>query len=139
MNENRDDKSRARRRALRAAQVATLGLALAGGCHLEHTAGPRAMVTDAERVARDGGTLAGDAGAVPGDAGAPGVDAAAATDLGQGFADAAAPCAVNESWGECCDRVEWACDEANSWGCCAWGPYLPPAEGALPASRPVLA
>ncbi len=50
-------------------------------------------------------------------------------------ADAGAPCALDESWAECCDRVEWRCDDANTWGCCAWGPYVPPAEGALPPSR----
>jgi hypothetical protein len=116
-----DAKKRARRRALRAAKVATLGLALAGGCYAQHEVEDPVATADA---------------ASPTDA-APdlGLDAAP-TDLGTDMHAAdAGRCEVGESWSECCTRVEWRCDDANSWGCCAWGPYVPPAEGALPPSR----
>jgi len=113
-----DQAKRARRRALRAARVATLGLALAGGCYAQHEIEETAPVADA----------AVDLHTEPSDLG---------TDLGTDMfaADAGAPCAMDESWTECCVRVDWRCDSANSWGCCAWGPYVPPSESALPPSR----
>lgn len=100
-----DDAKKARRKALRAAQVATLGLALAGGCYSSHEVeAPLADAADA------GPAAVGDLGREPSsDAGA---------DLGSDMfaADAGAPCAVDEAWSECCERVEWRCDEANTWG-----------------------
>lgn len=135
----------ARRRALRAAQVVTLGLALAGGggCYADHGGG----------VGVDAAVAMDDAGeAVPGLAAAPPVrvspadagfedraDAGEVADAGDAaLADAApAELCAGESWAECCDAIDWPCDGANSWGCCAWGPYSPPEEGALPAPRSV--
>lgn len=121
-----DDAKRARRRALRAARVATLGLALAGGCYAQHGTEEPEPIADA--AALDMAT-------------APDLGTDLGTDLGVDLgtdmfaADAGAPCALDESWSECCDRVDWACDGANTWGCCAWGPYVPPGDGALPSSR----
>lgn len=124
---NEDALRRARRRALRAAQVVTLGLALAG-CSRSHA-------TQAEDAGReDGGAVAviSDAGGAP-DAGPLAVDAG--QDAGDPVASTdAGVCAVDEDWSDCCDRLEWPCDPENSWGCCAWGPYAPPGD-ALPESR----
>jgi len=114
-----DTKKRARRRALRAAKVATLGLALAGGCYAHHETEEPAITVDATAPVTDAST--------------PDLGLDAGTDMFA--ADAGAPCARDESWTECCERVEWACDGENTWGCCAWGPYVPPSEGALPPSR----
>jgi hypothetical protein len=109
-----DEAMRIRRRALRAARVATLGLVLAApGCYLQHERPPeveRVEVADAAppsmvRVARD--------------AGAPIVDAG--TDAGIDCFDAGA------SWSECCDAIGWEWDR----GCMAWGPFVPPADGEV--------
>ena len=103
------------------ATPATLGLALAGGCYAQHGTDALAPPTPDAATADLGGDAGSDLGG----------------DLGPDSftADAGGRCAPGESWTECCDRVDWACDDANSWGCCAWGPYVPPSEGALPPSR----
>jgi hypothetical protein len=108
-----------RRRALRAARVATLGLVLAApGCYAAHDAPGEAdpevrtaatedaaVVADAEAPARDGG-----------------VDAAVAD---AGF------CVVGdagwEAYQECCDAIGWDWER----GCAAWGPFVPPADGEV--------
>ena len=116
-------RSNARRRALRAAQVVTLGLALTG-CYSAHQAAHEVALTDdagamvdwqdgSAPVALDTGLAQPDAGAV---------------------ADAGANCTADAGWEDysaCCDAQGWAAE----WGCLAWGPYVPPAEGALPAPR----
>lgn len=118
-----EKKKRARRRALRAAKVATLGLALAGGCYAQFEVEEMAPAVDAAGPMADAATPDHGLDAGPRDLG---------TDM---HAADAGRCEVDESWSECCERVEWRCDEANSWGCCAWGPYVPPSERALPPSR----
>ncbi|MAQ15920.1 MAG: hypothetical protein CMN30_14145 [Sandaracinus sp.] len=116
-----DERTPARRRALRAARVATLGLALAG-CSASHAVTPPEPADAAVAVADGAAPLPVDAG--PPDLGP--LDAGTPT-----MADAGRDCFAEEDWNACCDELEWNCD----WGCCAWGPYLPPAVGAVPASR----
>ncbi len=137
----------ARRRALRAAQVVTLGLALAGGggCYAQHDPDPDPHLADATIAMDDAGQplFVADADVAPPeavpdtgpeDAGSP------LTDSGPGaMADAAmmTGCVGVEDFSACCAELEWPCDGENSWGCCAWGPYSPPEEGALPTPRSV--
>lgn len=121
MSEREESARRARRRALRAAKVVTLGLAIAG-CSLSHEAGhdagePMAQVqTDA---GRDGGLDSGlDAGFDAGfDAGA--VADAGICDFEGDF----------EEYSRCCEANGWAFD----LGCMAWGPYVPPGAQAAPS------
>jgi len=115
-----------RRRALRAAQVVTLGLALAGGgCYGQHA-------PPAERTPPppddDAGTLEFAAAQAVGDAGvdAEALDGALASDAGR-----CDPAGDWEEYSACCDANGWNWD----WGCMAWGPFVPPAEGELPAPR----
>ena len=100
---------RARRRALRAAQVVTLGLALAG-CSASHDPPPPMPEM-----------MSADAGPVWLDAGAP-EDAA--------MADAGVNCNLAEDWTACCDENAWDAEA----GCLAWGPYVPPGA-TMPESR----
>jgi len=114
---------KARRRALRAAQVVTLGLAMAGcyGRHEPPTESPTSRPID------DDGGVFDDDGASP----AP--DAAMA-DAGTDAAADAGRCDPAGDWEEytaCCDANGWNWD----WGCMAWGPFVPPADGDLPAPR----
>lgn len=108
----------ARKRALRAARVVTLGLVLATpGCYAGHgglagDSGTRPVVEDA--------ALAQDAGGAQ-DAGAPWVDAG--TDAA--VADAGI-CTPGEDWAACCERIGWDWNR----GCAAWGPFVPPGEVA---------
>lgn len=117
--------NQARRRALRAAQVVTLGLALAGCSEsVQRSEGP-----DFET---DGGNLDAaslDAGNL--DAGAVARDAGECMFPGWGNDDGGTPC---------CDRIVALPDggvsverEFESWGCLAWGPYVPPGDAIPPA------
>lgn len=94
----------ARRRALRAARVVTLGLVMATpGCYLAHD------VPEPEPVVmHDAGT---DAGPALADAG---TDAGLRCDVG------------SEGWTECCEAIGWDWER----GCAAWGPFVPPGEAA---------
>ncbi|MBW2460252.1 MAG: hypothetical protein JRH11_01315 [Deltaproteobacteria bacterium] len=137
----------ARRRALRAAQVVTLGLALAGGggCYAQHDPGPDPDLADATIAMDDAGQplVVADADVAPPDAavdvGPEDAGLSAADSGSHAMADAAmmTGCIGAEDWGACCDEIDWSCDGENSWGCCAWGPYSPPEEGALPTPRSV--
>lgn len=91
----------ARRRALRAARVVTLGLVLAApGCYLTHDVAPQPEPE-----------LAADAG----------------SDAGEALADAGVGCDIaGEGWVECCEAIGWDWDR----GCAAWGPFVPPGEVA---------
>lgn len=144
---NNDSRKSARRRALRAAQVVTLGLALAGGggCYAQHDPGLDPGLADATIAMDDAAQplIATDADVAPPEVAADvGTEDAglSATDSGpDAMADAAmvADCNGAEDWAACCTEIEWPCDGENSWGCCAWGPYSPPEEGALPTPRSV--
>ena len=115
MNDAHDDKLRIRRRALRAARVATLGLVLAmPGCYLsvERPNQPD-TVTQVDAGHADGGALA-DAGS---DAGTDGGVDAGLRDCEPG----------TEGWAECCEAIDWDWDR----GCAAWGPFVPPADGEM--------
>lgn len=130
MNDS-EAKRKARRRALRAAQAVTLGLAIAtggAGCFGSHgrdrsterlPEGPDAAVVADAAVARDAGRLPRDAGRVDPDAGladaGPGADA--------GICDASGDWMAYE---QCCLEHGWD----PEWGCFAWGPFVPPAERA---------
>ncbi len=131
---------RARQRARRAAQVVTIGLALAGGCSAHHVqrsdehGGYGYDATDAEvldaRASQD--ARAPDAMELTGPA-----DAArdAGTDECDVFRDFEE--GIN-SGGELRERC---CNEPMRWsdpeypGCYPWGPYVPPSEDAVPSSR----
>lgn len=94
----------ARKRALRAARVTTLGLVLAApGCYASH-----GEVAEAPPVREDAALILEDAGQ----------DAA--------LADAGI-CDVGDGWGECCERIGWDWER----GCAAWGPFVPPADGEV--------
>jgi hypothetical protein len=143
MAQNDQTKSRrARRRALRAAQIVTIGFALAGGgCYADHRATPPgedAAVGDA--AIDDDAAFGEDAAiAVAEDAGADvvAVDAAVADTAvaDTAVADASTHCSDAEDWAACCNELGWPCSDEAGWGCCAWGPYAPPEEGAVPAPR----
>ena len=114
-------RAQARRRALRAAQVVTLGLAMSGlaGC------------------AQDHGTQDAAVGAVEMDGA---LDASADADLaldGAALADGGTCAGLEgEALFTCCEEEGWPCDfESGDVGRCAWGPYVPPAMHALPPSR----
>jgi hypothetical protein len=126
---NSSPSTRARRRALRAAQVVTLGLALTGGCYRDHGTPVPAVEVAENDAGRSAGLVASiDAGS---DAGSDaGFDAGLTADAGQ----ACDRTSETWSWTECCDALGWPCDDLNEWGCCAWGPYVPPGD-ALPESR----
>lgn len=97
----------ARKRALRAARVTTLGLLLVTpGCYSAHGAGMA------------------DAGASP-----PREDATVVEDAGQdaALADAGSCDSWSEGWAECCERIGWDWER----GCAAWGPFVPPADGEV--------
>lgn len=125
MDTNENERTRARRKALRAAQVVTLGLALSGmGCASVREQAPAdaALAMDAA-PAMDAQS--------PVDGGAPEVDAA----VDGALADAGT-CGTAEDRGACCEELGWPCDfESGDIGCCAWGPYVPPAIDSLPRSR----
>lgn len=125
------DRAKARRRALRAAQVVTLGLALSG-CYANHGAGRDARSVSPPPSVAVRAALPDEGPPPPPDAGMP-----AEPDLGlRALSDAGMTCSLeNEDWSECCSELGWPCDEVNTWGCCAWGPFVPPEEGALPPSR----
>jgi hypothetical protein len=125
-----EDRGNARRRALRAAQVVTLGLALAGtGCYGRVAPpGDNATAEDSGlQPAADGSPQRPDAGSQILDAG----------DAQDGALADAGLCVLGEGGVEqteyvaCCQAHEWS----MRWGCMAWGPYVPPAEGDLPAPR----
>lgn len=134
-------KKKARRRALRAAQAVTLGLAIAtggAGCfgaHGRDRSAPPPPSADAEVAvdaaieppeidatvvaSRDGGHAA-DAGFADPDAGL----ADAGIDGGDMMiCDAAGDWMAYE---QCCLEHGWD----PEWGCFAWGPFVPPAERA---------
>ncbi len=113
--------SEARRRALRAARVVTLGLALAG-CSASHEPAPGGAIDAA---------LAVDAGGTETDAGTDaGTDTGRAEDAGM-VADAGS-CgdSFGPEWEACCQARDWDPDA----GCLAWGPYVPPGA-TMPESR----
>ena len=123
--------SRARQRALRAAQVVTLGLAL-NGCYQQHDRA--AMRTEPAEPMRTVPLV--DAGPMLADAAAE-VDAAVAdarapdTSVADASADATIGCwQADRDFSECCESVNWD----PNLGCGVWGPYVPPGE-KLPSSR----
>ena len=135
---------RARRRAKRAAQVVTIGLALMGGCATTHVSQERSH--DGEPAGYDGGEAldAATADVVTTADAAPEAapDAAAPADSGPDstmMVDAAVSC-EHEDWQrtqECCDMHA---DEFGGWdwnipGCQAWGPYVPPSADVDHGSR----
>ena len=92
-----------RRRALRAARVVTLGLAMAApGCYATH--GPADPVHEAE--------VASDAG--------PGDSAVASAEICDSTGDW-------EAYQACCAENGWDWER----GCMAWGPFVPPADGQV--------
>ena len=103
MTRTREERERARRRALRAAQVATLGLVVATpGCYQSNQRAPEGAAPDVV-VASDGGT-----------------DAAIDGEI----------CDSTWEWerfSECCDANGWDFER----GCTAWGPFVPPADGQV--------
>jgi len=114
--------TKSRRRALRAAQVVTLGLALAGGgCYGQHAPPIERTPPPEDDAGLDSMIALGDAGAD-----AEFQDGALASDAG--LCD---PTADWEEYSACCNAHDWNWD----WGCMAWGPFVPPADGALPAPR----
>lgn len=100
--------------ALRAARAATLGLAFAAGCHQSS----QAPIQAAEGV--DGGFDVATVDTNTPDTNTPDTT----TDV--------LNCHLTDDWLACCEAVAW---DPNA-GCDAWGPYVPPALGALPSSRP---
>ena len=103
----------ARKRALRAARVATLGLVLATpGCYAGHS-GPDARD---DRDAGDSDAAIVDAG--PGDARVP-IDGGAVADAGTCLGS-------GPEWLACCEAIGWDWER----GCAAWGPFVPPGEVA---------
>lgn len=140
MGQTKEMERRARRRALRAAQVVTLGLALAGGCYADHgnrsesptpdAAHPEASVPDARADAVVPNALVPDAlvpdALVPDvlvpDARVPDSETGDAG-LGDALADAG-QCLPGEQFTECCNAVDWDIH----WGCFAWGPGVPPGD-----------
>jgi len=140
MNRQKElDPKKARRRALRAAQVVTLGLALAGGgCYADHGA----STPDADMVVADAGgsDVSAEDTSVPDtlvdsgpDAGDAAPDAMADAEVADAMTDAAL-CDSSADWEvftACCDAHDWSFEA----GCGVWGPFVPPADGALPAPR----
>ncbi len=148
-----DEARRARRRALRAAQVVTLGLAIAG-CSQSHGVygmNPADGGMDGT-VDFDGGSDSGpDVIAMDAGSDAPAVDSAMpdAAVHDAGIADAAMDAfCMHPGWRPfpdsgsvpCCDEVVTLPDGTmeirrgiNRWGCEAWGPYLPPGDAVPPA------
>lgn len=138
-----DAKKKARRRALRAAQAVTLGLAIAtggAGCFGAHgrDRSPAPPPEDADVARADGSVADPDAGFVsdsgpgPRDAGFHEPDAALAdaalADAGIDGGDMMI-CDASGDWmefQECCNANGWN----PEWGCFAWGPFVPPAERA---------
>ncbi|MBX3247766.1 MAG: hypothetical protein KF901_11355 [Myxococcales bacterium] len=104
----------ARRRALRAARVVTLGLALAG-CSASHEA-----PTDRS----DAALLDADLDRADSDHGDAGALADAGVHCGEAFPG------FGPDWEACCDAQGWDFEA----GCIAWGPYVPPGAG-MPPSR----
>lgn len=95
--------------ALRAARAATLGLALSAGCY-QSSAEPVQL-------------------AQPVDAGFD----VATVDTNPTDTSADTPnCHMAEDWSACCVEHDW---DPNA-GCAAWGPFVPPALGQVPSSRP---
>jgi hypothetical protein len=139
-DESRERFERARRRALRAAKVVTLGLALAG-CAASHEGslseqGDAAVQGDAALLVDAGATMeeSSPADGGPADGGLADGGLADGGLADGGLADGGGPCVVAEDLVACCEAAGWPCDADNSWGCCAWGPYVPPGE-SLPPSR----
>lgn len=100
--------------ALRAARAATLGLVISAGCYQ----------STGESIHLAEGTDAG-------------FDVADSNTTDSNMADTtgdALNCRESQDWVLCCDEVGWD----PQAGCSAWGPYVPPAFGAVPPSRSVL-
>jgi hypothetical protein len=117
-----DERRRARSRALRAAQVVTLGLVLAApGCYATH--GTTATTDSGEPVAID--DAGHDAGLA--DAGFADAGFADAGPTDAGLADAGFCHPDTEDWWECCNDLGWDFDR----GCMAWGPFVPPSDGEI--------
>ncbi|MCA9583057.1 MAG: hypothetical protein KC416_14760 [Myxococcales bacterium] len=140
---------KARRRALRTAQMVTIGLAMAGvgtGCtsrsagrgYTDNTVDPDgkadlyasdAAPYDDSDGGMDGNRWVADAGQ---DAGADG--SIPDGSVGDAMAAEGGTCVTEESpFGEyeCCREHGWD----YAWGCVAWGPYLPPSEHGETLSR----
>ncbi len=99
----------ARKRALRAARVATLGLVLATpGCCADHSGPDDRDASYADAAIVDAG---------PGDAGP--IDDAA-------VADAGTCSAGGDDWVACCEAIGWDWNRGGA----AWGPCVPPGEVA---------
>ena len=120
-----------RRRALRAARVATLGLVVgAPGCYAMHdpTASPDAeVIVDSEVREDSGATDTARADSLVADTSP--VDSSP-SDSALGDAGDCTPLQEAGEWeafNDCCAANGWDPDR----GCLAWGPFVPPADGEL--------